>query len=751
MMALRAMFLTSTAAGLLAASPALAQDQSTTVTTGAAAENQVENGDIIVTAQKRSQSVRDVPIAITVVDQSQLERQQITSVTDLKRVAPALEFGAPGQSPGGGAFIRGLGTTITASSGEPSTSLVIDGVPQGNIPLLNLFDVARVEVLRGPQGTLFGQSVSAGVINITTTAPKIGEFSGMYRTEVSGDDFAGSRYGRWINQLSLNVPLGDQAALRLAGHYDNVNGLNRNVLLGKDGDNDDFGLRARLLVQPNDAVTINLAAEYNRTVANNTPFFSYRESNNPTLLRVLANCGVAIGPKNADTCTPTPDFVREDLYGFSGQIDLDLGGLTLTSISAYRASDNTAQRTIDHLPTSSPSVPFANIKFGPTPRNQELYSQELRLTSPTGNMVEWVAGGFYSHFSQKYDYTSALSLFFLPAPVVTRYIQTPSTESVAGFGQATIHLAGSLRAIVGGRLTRNTVSATNYIPTTGRVFSARRGVTDFSWRLGGQYDVAPRQTLYATVSEGFKGQTFNDTSTPAAIPIYIKPEIPTAYELGLKGSLFAGKWGYDLNAFLVDVKNYQAQICQASATAGQVCTPQNIDKVRSKGVEVSAFGELFEGLTFNAGVAYTHAVYPAGYRGTDGGNLGGQQLINSPRWKASLAGQYQVPVTGALNFFVGSDGTYRSRVRYDTTSTERVTFRPHWIVGSRVGLRSADDRFEFAIFAKNLFDVREPVLLFDSPIGQAAATATTPAYYTTAQIVSENSFRLVGVSAQFRF
>jgi iron complex outermembrane receptor protein len=716
-----------------------------------AEQNGAEAGDIVVTAQKRAQSLRDVPIAITVVSSEQLGRQQIVQVDDLKRVAPSLEFGAPGQSPGGGAFIRGLGTTISSVSSEPSASLVIDGVPQGNIPLLNIFDVARVEVLRGPQGTLFGQSVSAGVINISTVTPKIGEFSGSYRTEVSGDNFAGSKYGRWINQLAVNVPLSDKAALRVAGHFDNVNGVGRNVLLGKDSDNNDFGGRARLLVKPTDNLTINLSAEYNRTVGKNTPFFSYRDTTSPLLNSVLQNCGVKIGEANGNWCSPTADRNTQTLFGFAGQFDLDLGGVTLTSISSFRTAKAVTFRTIDHLPASSPASPFPNITFGPSVGDQQLFSQEVRLTSRSGGTFEWVAGGFYSNYGQDFDNLSTLNLFFLPQPVVTSVRYSPRIKSAAGFGQGTIRLNEDLRFILGGRITRNTVRAQNTVQPTATVYANERSVTDFSWKVGAQYDILRRSTLYATISEGFKGQSFDDQTNIATIPVYVKPEIPTAYEIGLKGSVLNGRIGYDLNGFWTDVKNFQAQICVPSATLGIVCSSQNVSKVTSKGFEAAVFGQLFKGFTINTGLAYVHATYPSDFRGTDGGDLGGKQILNSPRWKGSLSGEYETAVSNRFNAFVSGDGTYRSRVRYDTTSTDRVTFRPHWIAGSRIGIRTQDDKLEFAIFAKNLFNVHEPLLLFNSPIGASAATATSPAQTTTTQIVGESSYRLVGASAQLRF
>ena len=174
------------------AAPVAAPQDSAAVDTAADAAS----GDIVVTAQRRAERVVDVPISITVASQAQLERQQVNTVNDLARIAPSLEIQqAPGQNTGGGGSLRGIGTQTFSAGAVASVGIVVDQVSQGNANISDLFDVGRIEVLKGPQGTLFGLTTSAGVINITTYAPDPSGFSARPRTELSNAGTLGSKFG----------------------------------------------------------------------------------------------------------------------------------------------------------------------------------------------------------------------------------------------------------------------------------------------------------------------------------------------------------------------------------------------------------------------------------------------------------------------------------------------------------------------------------------------------------------------------
>jgi iron complex outermembrane receptor protein len=712
--------------------PAFAQD----------ADDQTSGGDIIVTAQKRSENVQDIPIAVTVVGEAQLARQNIISVADLKASSPALEFAPPGQTPGSGGFIRGIGTVITSSTAEPSVGLVVDGVPQGNVPQSSVFDVARVEVLRGPQGTLFGSAVSAGLVNITTNAPKIGEFSGKAEFELAEDGFAGSEYSRRIGRVVLNAPLGQNAALRVSGHYDSIDDVSRNNALGKGSDRNDRGVRARLLWEPSSDVTFNFIADYNKINTRNAPYFTFFNTSSQGLIDVLAGCGITIGAGNNETCNSTEVTNQVEQFGISGSMDVTLGRHTLTWTTGYRWQNQKETASIDGLPSASPASPFPNIFYGPGYDKKSLFTQEIRLTSPSTGALEYVVGGYYSRYEGEREYLSRVSLFFLPAPISTAYHQSPLVETFAAFGQATVHVNDTIRLLGGARYTNNDVTARVTVRSGGTpgFYRAASNINNFSWKVGAQADLANDLMLYATASRGFKGQTYNDDSTLGTTPTYIRPEVPTALEVGLKGKIL-DRIGFDLNVFHTRVKNYQAQVCAPSVDRGIICSPQNIDRLTTKGIEAGLFGEVLPGLNVNAGVIYVNAKFPKGFIGTDGTDLGGYQVTYSARWKGVLSGEYEADLSDNMTAYLGADTVYRSRIRYVTAGGNDVTFKPHFITGARAGIRLADGKYELGVFARNLFGIREPVLRYNSPIGVG----------TTTQILADSSFRVVGLQGKVNF
>ena len=240
-------------------------------------------------------------------------------------------------------------------------------------------------------------------------------------------------------------------------------------------------------------------------------------------------------------------------------------------------------------------------------------------------------------------------------------------------------------------------------------------------------------------ARGFKG---GQIATPTgANPYVVLPEIPTSYEAGLKSTLFGG-WVADLSIFYSKIDNFQAQQCTVEDVVIS-CAQTNIDGVKSRGAEVSFFGKVFDGLSLNTGFIYSKATYPGGYLGTDGTNIGGTQLAYAPKYKFTLSGEYEAPVTSRLKGFLAADTVWKSRIRYEANSREETTFRPHWLVGGRIGLRTDDDRYSLAIFGRNLFNVHEPSLMqSDFP---SDGTANIGAIY------GPQSFRQIGISLDAKF
>lgn len=723
--------------------PAVAQDAQTPSTqpgastpaegsTDDSAQSEGLNSDIVVTAQRRQERVVDVPISITVASQAQLERQQVNTVNDLNRIAPSLEIqAAPGQNTGGGGAIRGIGTQTFNQGAAASVGVVVDQVSQGNANISDLFDVARVEVLKGPQGTLFGLTTSAGVINITTNAPDPTGFSGRVRTELSNDGTAGSKFGNQIVQGVINLPLGPTAAVRVSGIANVRQGVNRNALTGDLNDSNRYGGRARLLWEPNDRLTFNAIGDYTYGTTNGGgDFFTFVKTAGPGevffagvdpagITARLRGCGVVAAEGNRTYCSADAAKSRNRSFGASVQTDYDAGPFTLTAISAYRGSRDRGRAPASNIFRADPLI--LDITSGYARSKIDLVTEEFRVTSRSSQVFEYTVGAFVSHQKTVVDpstFNITLHLFpgvNIPAARNLGARNAVVDDSMAVFGQGTFHVTPALRFIAGGRYTgeKLDLEGNNLGSAFGGgayAYRQRFSTEKVSYRFGAQYDLGRNAMAYATASRGYKGGQITLPTDPTVAPSILLPEIPTSYEGGLKATLFGG-WIADLSAFYQKIENFQAQQCLSNATTGSlVCTSTNIDGVKSRGAEINFFGRVTEGLSLNTGFIYTKATYPGTFLGTDGTAIGGSQLAYAPKYKFTLSGEYEQQVTSGLKGFLAADTVWKSRIRYEANSVRDSTFRDHWLVGGRLGVRSEDDRYSLAVFARNLFNQHEPVL-----------------------------------------
>jgi iron complex outermembrane receptor protein len=762
--------LVATTALTAVAAPALAQ--TTPPALDAAGQ---DTSDIIVTANKRAERLQDVPISVTVLSGDQITKQNITQVTDLTRSAPALNSAGPF----GALSIRGVGSISFARSAEGSVGIVVDGVALANTSSNppQLFDVARIEVLEGPQGTLFGRNSSAGVVNIVTTAP---DFS---KVTVSGHADIASR-NDYIGQAVVNLPIADNAALRVSGAFSQAprnqyNRFDQSYLRvqGKSG-------RARFLWEPIPDISINLIGDYSKfTSKGGAPWTVYQSTPGSALSSRLAACGVTVGPENQQGCIDGGNSTASEVYGFSGQVDATIGSLTLSSISAYRSYQSFAYATdVD-------SVPVNRLNVNSSPTNVRNFSQEFRLTSPKGGLIDYVLGLYY--FDSKLNgvntqnglifadlpligacpYGASATANFLcrNAPVGQIQTTSSSTTSYAAFGNATVHLTPALRILLGARYGNENVRAR----TTGvLVPGALTGIlkitpidgaiddTYFSYRVGAQFDVAKRIMLYATYTKGYKGPSVNDQTGTGNVPVLVQPEIPHSSEVGVKADLLNGRLTASLAAYYNRIDNFQAQFFDPTAGAFIF---GNAPKLTTKGISVSLLGRPTRGLTVNAGLLYNDAKYGDGYIvacaqgqtaaqgcSTIGGaavtNAGGNRLIGAPEWKATGFAEYAARVGGSLQGFVQGDVVYTSRINFDAAYSPQNTNAAAAIFGGRIGVRTADNRYGLSVFGRNLFATYRAVVRFATPT--ALQQLDTRSF---SQISGPESRRVIGVSLDAKF
>ncbi|MFT4077614.1 MAG: TonB-dependent receptor [Asticcacaulis sp.] len=713
---------------------------------------------VVVTSQKREQKLQEVPMAITVAGAAQLERQQVTTVRDLDRVSPAVTFvdGAPG----GGAGIRGIATQTFSPSAEASVGIVVDNVPQGNVNVSNLFDMERVEVLRGPQGMLFGQSASAGVINMVTKAPKIGDTSGRIHIDYADNGTAGSEYGERVVQGVLNLPIDSHSAVRVSGFYNNTNGVERDLAIGGDNQNTDMGLRVRYLNNITDNLKLNIIADYDYQKYEGNHTFVFRKATNADTIAALAACGITASEDNNTGCSQYPSNETYANAGLSAQFDYKMGDYTLTSVTAYRARDLGDHNTLDIVALRGVYPQLFQDETG----KLRQVSQEFRITSPATEKYDWVAGVYLSRSTNDQDGKVGLTIIPDPVGSILQLAEADSaTNNAALFGQLNWNFTSKLTGLIGIRLSQVEVSdreaftktltlpfepfppynpvpftcdllGTDCVPAGPYLASLSTKVNNASGRIGLQYKANPDLMFYGTLSRGFKAPQINDTVFGTAA--IVRPEIPTSAELGVKGMI--GRVGIDANLFYTKVKDYQGQSCVF--TPALTCGPKNVPEVISKGLEIDMFGKPLPNLTLNGGFIYNPVTYPDQYTGSDGTEIGGTQMTGAPKYKFNLSAQYDVNLPNDFKGFISVDTTYKSLVHMYPSSDVNYDVAAHWITGAKVGVKLPDGSTTLSLYARNIGNTPDPVNIYPGP--------STGDYQ---QIVGKQGRRVVGISLDKSF
>ncbi len=718
--------------------------------------------EIVVTANKREERLQDVPTAVTVVGGDQLARQNVTEVADITRAAPALNTAGPF----GALSMRGIGSISFSRTSESSVGVVVDNVALagGSATPPALFDIARVEVLSGPQGTLFGRNSSGGVLNIVTNAPNPAKFEAIAHADV------GSRENL-VARGVVNIPLSETAALRVSGAYSAAPRQHENMLSGDWNQQIGKSARARLLWEPTSGIAVNIIGDYTEFARDGGgPWSVYHATPGSALSQRLAACGVVVGQSNNQACIDGGNKGANETYGVSGQVDFAMGDYTLTSITAARA----IRLSSDAYDADSTQA-FRLNQTGPS--NTDNFSQELRLTSPAGGRVEYVVGAYY--FDSSYDgFTTQrgplLTDLGMPFIVGQTLTTTAHTASLALFGQSTFNVTDDFRLVAGLRYGSEKVKARTVgklVPSAvapiASIAGAQGSISDeyLSWRVGAQYDFTDDLMAYLTFAEGYKGPAINDQASGVNVPVLVQPEVPKTTELGLKSTLFDGRLGANLAIFYTKVDDFQAQFFDPSISAYVF---GNAPELTSKGFTLDLFGRPMQGLTVNAGVAYTDAKYGDGYvvacsqlqtaaQGCQnivvggavvgkGDDAGGNRLVGTPEWKITSSVEYERDIASAANGFIQIDAVYTSKVNWDAAYNPIAVNAPATIVGGRIGVRTLDRRHGASIFVRNLFDTYRPVARFATP---TAGQQLDPQSYS--QIAGPESSRVVGISLDTKF
>ncbi|MEA1084391.1 TonB-dependent receptor [Sphingomonas sp. CD22] len=697
--------------------------------------NAQDDRDIVVTARFRNESLQQVPIAITAISGSSLAERQLNTVETISAAIPSVGFRSGASNKDRTIFIRGIGTIATSPGVEPSVSTVLDGVvlTRPGQSTLDLGEVERIEVLRGPQGTLFGKNASAGVVNIVTRNPT---------DDIHAFGEAGATTDREYRikaGVSGAIVPGKLQAL-IGGLYSDFAGNTRNATTGNDTNGSRrYGVRGKLVGTPVDALKLTLIGDYLNTYETVAPVYaSTRQVAYPTgivsvsapLAAVLADAAVRPSATNRVAATNIDTNVRDENYGVSLTAELSLGDYHVTSITAWRQWLNHQQQDYDGLPTLTAAFP-QGIDDGRVDSRQ--VSQELRLASPRGGLIDYVVGAYYLH--AKTDEVYARTLTTLAGTVQTTTSGVAdygiTDDNYALFGEANINFTKAFRGIAGYRSTWDDLSfyhlrTSSADPTdSGAPALDRPGIRAYhraqgstarrgdSYRLGLQLDLGDHAQTYFTYSRGYKGPAynvyFNMRSLNATTPLDelpLSPETSKSFEIGLKGSTADRTLSYSLAAYTTTFDGYQANFADV-VNGAQVTRLINAGSVRSRGIEADVTLRPVKGFTVDLSGAYTDArvrdfLCPPGAPVSC--NVDGQPLPYAPRIKLYETAAYRFALSNALSFEVQSDVTYSSKVQYSLSETANTIQPAYAIWNASVALVRPGDGWQLRAYVKNITD-----------------------------------------------
>jgi len=727
--------------------PAFAQEKET-----ARAEFTLE--EIVVTAQKREQQVQDVPIAITITTLEQMERQMVYTLQDLSRTTPALEFGDTGQGPGGAAIIRGIGTATFGGQTEPSVGVVVDGVYQGGSNVGNLFDVERVEVLRGPQGTLFGQSASAGVINIVTAAPDLSGFKARVGLDVTLDDKLGSKYGRQEVRAMVNVPVTETSAFRATVNANFHQGLRKNLKPGMDDQEDkNYDFRAKYLYAPTDDFSVNLIASYAKRDSTGPNLFAIRHipTTDPRYAYLTGpQCGITSSEQNQEVCSTFDIKNKSERYDLSAQFDWVMANHDFVSITSYKRSNRLPSNEDIFGYDWAPFASMFEIRRWGTKGHSDTFSQELRVQSPADRKFNYLAGLYYNQVERQPDDRNDLgaSQMWLPMPFLppggfpisksTTY-GTSENKNYAVFVDGSYPVTDKFTVLGGLRYSIYDIGVHNENVVTGDVRADSIEKDFLTWRAGVQYAANEDIMTYATVARSVKAPVVVPPllTQPDGDSTLIAAEVPTSFEVGTKITAFEKKVALDFNLFYSKFVDYQGELCAEDPNSGALmCRPETIGETISQGLEIDIFGQPIPGLKINTGYIYADATYPDE---PEWGYLAGEQLKGSPLHKFTFSGEYGKAVMETLYAFVAVDTTWKSEKRLNTDDHWSSVYPSCWVTGARIGISDINNKWSLTLFGRNLFEEPEGVSVF------------TMERSIVMGIPSENQWRQVGLSFNMNF
>jgi iron complex outermembrane receptor protein len=662
---------------------------------------------IVVTAEKREEQLKDVPMSITALGGGTLDKLQDRSFSDYAALVPGLSL-VSGDSGLTRLTLRGQnaggdGSTVAVYLDESpfgsSNALLNGSVLSGDF---DTWDLQRIEVLRGPQGTLYGANSEGGLLKFVSTAPVLGSFSGA--VETTGESVARGGTGGDVRAM-LNLPLGDKLAFRVSGFDQDVPGYINDPLTGTDGLNDGhkYGGRASLLAAPTDDLTLRITSSQQQS--------RYNGSNSVDIDPVTLQ--PAHGDLSQERLITEPSSFKYENNNVT--INWNAGPFSILSTTSYGVLNSDTVRDATNVLLDPPATVTYGEALGAgvlldNSADLKKFTQELRLSSAASDRLEWQVGGYFTREIGLLD--QHLNGFTNPGDASLGNFEVVTLASTykesAGFGNLTYHFNSQFDIQAGGRWSTNEQTGTETVsgPLAGPT------PTEFSTPSKGHvftYSVAPRwhvdadTMVYARLSTGYRpgGPNVLPPGLPAGVPLEYGADKTTNVELGIKSTLLEGLLSIDVAAFHVDWTNIQLlELVDGFTVNG------NGGTARSQGLEWN-FGYVpVHGLTLNWTGAYTDANLTSPAPAAHGNS--GDPLPYAPKWSTSLDGEYDWAAFASYKAFAGGTWSYVGTRSTDFGSsvdtTAQVGLPSYHTYAVRLGLDN--DRYRFTLYGKNLADSR---------------------------------------------
>jgi iron complex outermembrane receptor protein len=669
--------------------PAAAADASPTAS--AAAPDALLD-ELIVTAQKREESVLTVPLAITSLGETFLKEHRVQDVVDLQNYVPGLNVGRAGNL--AKITIRGVSNEFVNIGGDAGVAFHLDGIFIGRAEaqLAGIYDVNRVEVLRGPQGTLYGRNATGGSINVVYNRP----------TETP-QGYVSASYGSY-NEYNLEAvasgPLGDKVAGRLSLKRQYSDGYTDNVLPGKAAldDKDNFAARGQLMIRPTGDTSLLLVADYYRDWARGgaSKFIGGPDG---------AKTPPELPPFNGQTLVPSTgrDIVANldqksygEFWGVKSEFARSFSAFDLKSISSYRGQKYGFMRA---------ELDGTTLDWSDSNVTNDIWqaSQEFQLVSSGDTALQWIVGAYY--YTENGDQARYIPIF-KPGPLALLAGGKVNTNAYAAYGHIDYKLKSNLTLALGARYSKDERKVDEFQKITGTPISGvHQGQADwgaFTWDATLRYEPNRNAMAYLRVAKGFKSGGWN---TGALQVTPFNPEYILSWEAGYKASFLDRRLRLSTVAFL---NNYDD--LQVTQVQGFSILLTNAASARIRGAEVELSGNLTDHFKVNVALGYLDAKFED-YSNFDQSrpakgvqNLSGNTLPNSPEWKFNVGGEYRRELGSGANLGLSVNYYFQDKIYFDAFNERQMSQGPVGRVDAEINYLSPDKTWRLAVFGRNLTD-----------------------------------------------